>query len=283
MRWLGAWCLVACGAPKVQKISTAEEGTSPPMTDAAEGDATSAADAGAATAPGQPASGIAPEMRCATAVHEGRVFRGTLDAMANDAWSLDGTWQDYTPSREGSQGTAQRWSGTTDPVSMQEAPASLDPGALHLTLHATRLGWAASGVVQHGEHRVAISCVQGEVVPLYRYDDGACTDTAGAEGLNTWPVQLVRETRLGECNRFEGIQLNEGLLDYPKLTGWNLRGARLDGADLAFGNLVDAQLEGAQMGTMTYGYAHISGTVDAHTTPPEQGCRREGDAIACAI
>ena len=231
----------------------------------------------------EPAPGIAPTIQCASAVHEGQVFRGELNWMASNAWALDGSWQAYAPKAGDEAGTEQGWTGSTDPVSDTTAPESLADGNLHLQLQPTTIGWAASGVVQHGELRLPISCVQGEPEPIYRYQDGQCTDTSGSEGLNSWPIELVRETRTGECNQFSGMQLNEGLMDYPQLVGWNLRGARLDGADLAFGHIVDAQLEGAQMRSMTYGYANISGTIDDHTVIPGQGCTRKGEAIDCSI
>ena len=167
----------------------------------------------------EPAPGIAPTIQCASAVHEGKVFRGELNLMPSNAWALDGSWQAYAPMDDDPAATEHSWTGSTDPVSDAAIPESLAIGHLHLQLQPTRLGWTASGVVQHGEHRLPISCVQGEPVPMYRYQDGQCTDASGSEGLNSWPIELVRETRMGECNQFSGIQLNEGLMDYPQLAG----------------------------------------------------------------
>jgi hypothetical protein len=229
----------------------------------------------------EPAPGIAPVIECATAVYvdeaadEKWVFRGELALLASNAYALDGSWQRHAHSKDRAEKPAEGWSGASNPVDTED-------GDLRLTMLPTRLGWAASGTVEYQGISLAISCVQGEPVPLFRYAEGRCVDSEGTEGLNPWPIELVRETTMGECNDFSGVKLGEGLMDYPVLSNWNLRGARLDEADLAFARLIDAQLEGAQLEYITYGYAWISGTVDVHTRAPAEGCLTQGDTINCS-
>ena len=229
----------------------------------------------------EPAPGIAPVIECATAAYidedvpEKRVFRGELALLASNAYALDGSWQSHAPTKDSVEESAEGWSGATNPIDAED-------GDLRLSMLPTRIGWAASGTVVHQEVTLAISCVQGEPEPVFRYSEGRCVDSEGTEGLNQWPIELVRETTMGECNDFSGVQLGEGLMDYPVLSNWNLRGARLDEADLAFARLIDAQLEGAQLEHMTYGYAWISGTVDSYTRTPVEGCLTKGDTIDCS-
>ncbi len=229
----------------------------------------------------EPAPGIAPRITCATAVyddsdaHDRWVFRGELALLASNAYALDGSWQHHLPTKDTAEKPAEGWSGSTSPVNAVD-------GDLRLSLLPTRIGWAASGTVEVQGLSLPISCVQGEVEPVYRYSEGRCVDSSGAEGLNHWPIELVRELASGECNEFSGVALGEGLMDYAVLENWNLRGARLDEADLVFARLTDAQLEGAQLEHIRYGYAWISGTVDVYTRVPAEGCRTKGDRIDCS-
>lgn len=95
---------------------------------------------------------------------------------------------------------------------------------------------------------------------------GACVDAEGAPAENDLPIAFVRETNFGECADLSDVALNDDDIAYPDLA-LNLRGANLDGATLYFANL-SASLEGARMQKFQFGYAKITGRVDASTELP---------------
>lgn len=139
--------------------------------------------------------------------------------------------------------------------------------------------WHGTAEIQGAE--MPITCWAEDWTLRYEYDPatGTCRDTAGSEGRNALPVELVRETRQGECADLSGLSINEENLAYPSLEGWNLRGAELAGASLHFANLFDAALEGADMGRFGYGYAEMTGTIDEYTVLPTTGCEIEGGGL----
>ena len=120
--------------------------------------------------------------------------------------------------------------------------------------------------------------------PVFRYNatSGLCERGNGAPGANTHPLVYVRETGDGECTDLQGVMLNENDLSYPVLRDWNLKGANLTDAELLFAHLVNADLLGAQMSSLSYGYATISGSIDGFTVMPASGCRSEDWALDCS-
>jgi hypothetical protein len=116
---------------------------------------------------------------------------------------------------------------------------------------------------------------------------GACVDKAGEPALNPTPIEVVRETRSGECSDLRGVALNGDDLAVPDLDGWRLVGARLDGARLSFANMHSASLQGADLAGLDFGYATVQGSIDSHTTlPNDEGCDVTrspwaGDSISC--
>jgi hypothetical protein len=121
----------------------------------------------------------------------------------------------------------------------------------------------------------------------FNWGTGKCTGPDGAEVLNTLPVEVVRETRQGECADLTGAELSSGDLTNPDLTGWYLSGAHLDGAHLHFANLTEATLNGALLGKLDFGYATVQGAVDANTVLPSSGCETKsnpwsGDFVTCS-
>mgnify|MGYP001554679085 CR=1 FL=1 len=111
----------------------------------------------------------------------------------------------------------------------------------------------------------------------------ACLDANGEPALNPTPIEVVRETGFGECADLRDVALNGDDTSMPDLVGFNLVGAELDGATLFFANLTSAAIEGADLAGLQYGYATVSGDVDASTTLPD-GCvvDRETNVASCS-
>jgi hypothetical protein len=128
-----------------------------------------------------------------------------------------------------------------------------------------------------------VDCWEPGIEALFRYDpdSGLCTDDNGEVGTNPWSLPMVRDTGDGQCTDLRWNELNEGEYQNANLSGWDLRGADLESSQLYFSNLVDAQLEGANLSTLEYGYADISGTIDDFTDLPSEGCELQGNALAC--
>jgi hypothetical protein len=118
----------------------------------------------------------------------------------------------------------------------------------------------------------------------YEPDAGSCEVTLPSgetwTGTNfTW-VQFVRETGYGECARLSE-ELGEGDPTHPVLSGWDLRGADLSYAGLHQADLVDAQLQGANLSSLQFGNASITGTIDRFTQLPPS-CTVVGDQASCS-
>jgi hypothetical protein len=127
----------------------------------------------------------------------------------------------------------------------------------------------------------------GALTAHFNWGTGKCTGPNGAEALNALPVEVVRETRQGECVDLSGAELSSGDLTNPDLTGWYLSGAHLDGAHLHFANLTEATLNGALLGKLDFGYATVQGAVDSNTVLPSSGCETKsnpwsGDIVTCS-
>jgi hypothetical protein len=100
---------------------------------------------------------------------------------------------------------------------------------------------------------------------------GVCVDAEGAPATNDLPIAFVRETAFGECADLRDVALNDEDYATPDLA-LNLRGALLDGATLHFANL-SAALQGARLRKFVFGYAKITGSIDAFTELPiGEGC-----------
>lgn len=123
----------------------------------------------------------------------------------------------------------------------------------------------------------------------YHYDaaSGRCLDSDGDAGYNmvdrlalftpdqgSTESQLRLSARDAECVDFTNFDFAAHIgMNYALLSGWNLRGAVLDGARFYFANIAGAALEGAKFSSLTYGYAEIEGTIDEHTEVSKLGCR----------
>ena len=128
-----------------------------------------------------------------------------------------------------------------------------------------------------------VHCWEPDIEAPFQYDPdtGLCTDDDGETGLNPWSLPMVRETGDGQCADLRWTELNEYEYSHAQLADWDLRGADLENAGIFFSDLVDAQLEGANLESLDFGYAHISGTTDAHTRLPESDCDRSEDRLSC--
>jgi hypothetical protein len=122
----------------------------------------------------------------------------------------------------------------------------------------------------------------------FDWGTGGCVDRAGAPALNPTPIEVVRETRAGECSDLSGVALNGDDRMAADLDGWRLLGARLDGARLVVANLRFASLQGADLSGLELGYATVQGTIDGNTALPELDDACEitrspwaGDSVSC--
>ncbi len=196
------------------------------------------------------------------AVHEGYLFaNGTLHAH-------QGPWAQFIEKAQGGLGEGG--------VFLSSSHASLD-----LFIDAT-------GDFLHGQGTLAgskrqLSCYRPGFAREFSYDHatGKCKNGAGELGMNDVPLAVIRETHDGECAVLSGA-LNDQDLGYPALENWRLAGADLTHASLHFAALKGADLRGAKLATLSYGYAWITGTIDAHTALPKQGCKKSGTSLSCA-
>jgi hypothetical protein len=113
------------------------------------------------------------------------------------------------------------------------------------------------------------TCWSGDLALGFAYDaaSGRCVSGDGGEGRNRLPIGFVREMGSAVCADLAGVALEEGDYSYPTLAGWDLRGAGLRQASLHFADLLEADLRGADLTELDFGYARVTGTVDAHTLP----------------
>jgi hypothetical protein len=130
---------------------------------------------------------------------------------------------------------------------------------------------------------VLASCWSEGFVADYFYDPsiGGCINTAGLEGNNLYPAEMLRETKNGECGKFLGIELNEGDYSYPVLATYNLKGAQLEGASLNTAKLVDTQLQGVDLSLFEFKESEISGVIDSYSIVPADDCEIIGDKVSC--
>jgi hypothetical protein len=121
---------------------------------------------------------------------------------------------------------------------------------------------------------VGFTCWDETLEPRFTYDaeTGECTDATGVQGLNPWPIEMIRETGDGECADLRGVELEERDYNHPQLTDWNLRGANLDGASISFAMLSNAALQGADLSGLQMAYAHLEGNIDGFTQLPNAHC-----------
>ncbi len=126
-----------------------------------------------------------------------------------------------------------------------------------------------SGSTQFGG-AVQVSCWPTALEHPARYDEatGNCLDALGNEARNDIPWMVAVRTGFGQCARFEG-ELTGEAFDYPTFDFIDLRGADFNSAQLHFAYLQDVQLEGADLRQFDFGYATVSGTIDANTRLPE--------------
>ncbi len=160
---------------------------------------------------------------------------------------------------------------------------------LHLNLPVT----ADANDVLRGKgtvdgHARDFVCFRPALPRTFAYDafSGTCKDVHGKVGKNAVPLEVVRETKNGECTTIVGT-LNDKDLGYPQLDRWNLAGADLSKATLFFAGLMDADLRGAKLAGFEFGYAHVQGTTDTFTVRPHTGsandpsCKLTSNAINC--
>jgi uncharacterized protein YjbI with pentapeptide repeats len=130
---------------------------------------------------------------------------------------------------------------------------------------------------------MVVNCWEPGIEAPFHYDpdSGLCTDDNGEVGSNPWSLPMVRDTGDGQCADLRWYELNEGEYQHADLSGWDLRGADLESSQLFFSNLIDARLEGANLSSLEYGYADITGSIDDFTDLPVEGCEFQGDDLIC--
>lgn len=123
----------------------------------------------------------------------------------------------------------------------------------------------------------------------YTYDPatGTCANSEGSKGMNPLDLERARSMKDCECMDLIDTDLVDLLPDidpgdrvsYHVLDGYNFRGAGMSRSYLHFNHIENADLSGAKMNGMSYGYAHIYGTIDAHTQLPVEGCRVDQETL----
>lgn len=173
---------------------------------------------------------------------------------------------------------------TTAPITADDARVELSLEGLSVDLtRGERPAGLFGGTLSVDGADQPISCWRSDYEPAIAYDAevGKCQDSSGKPGKNQHPLEMVRETKLGQCVTFGTGDLNGNDLGYADLGGWQLAGADLSLAGIHFANLVDADLRGANLDGFSYGYANISGRVDVHTRVPVSGCQVKTTELGC--
>lgn len=128
----------------------------------------------------------------------------------------------------------------------------------------------------------------------FSYDeiDGLCKNRAGLVGFNEIDLPKIRLSRDCECMKFSKIEVLELAGDtiqipvrfgYYELTEYNFKGAVLDSCNLFFNLVLKADLRGADLSTLQYGYAFVTGRIDEFTKVPLEGTVEiDGDSVRCS-
>jgi len=127
-----------------------------------------------------------------------------------------------------------------------------------------------------------VTCWFEDFVSDFTYVEGeGCFDAAGTPGHNPLPIPYLRDTLDAHCASFAGQMINEDFLGYPTFVGMDLRGAVLDSAELFFAHILESSWEGADLTGFEFGYAFLSGTVDASTVILAENCGVQDDWLDC--
>jgi hypothetical protein len=139
------------------------------------------------------------------------------------------------------------------------------------------------GTLSYGELGVHdVTCWFDDFVSDFTYVPGeGCFDADGQAGHNPLPIPYLRDTGDAHCARFDGQMINEDFLGYPTFLGLDLRGARMESAALYFAHILESRWEGADLTGFDFGYAMLSGTVDASTVLPETSCETDDGWLDC--
>lgn len=124
---------------------------------------------------------------------------------------------------------------------------------------------------------------------MYDEESGVCKNSSGKAGFNEIDLDLIRATKDCECMKFTRIEVLDlkgdtiqipRRLAYEELRGYNFKGAVLDSCELFFNNIIEADLRGADLSTLQYGYAVVTGRIDEFTKVPNEGnIEITGDSI----
>lgn len=173
--------------------------------------------------------------------------------------------------------TTISWSGDLDasiPSNIRQSSDFIELGGFSMSLKGQSGFYIGEAKFAVSDSAIPVSCWGAEIENQYHYLEGRCINNDGTSGQNPWTLEMIRETKNGECSNLDKHQLNEYFMDYPNLD-WDLRGATLDRADVVFSNMKGARLEGTDFQSMTFGYVQIDGTADSYTQAPE-ACRISG-------
>jgi hypothetical protein len=125
----------------------------------------------------------------------------------------------------------------------------------------------------------------------YNVHNGRCENISGEVGFNEFDVDFIRKTKDCECVKLSKIEILDlagdtiaipQRLAYYKLTGYNFKGSVLDSCELFFNYIVRSDLRGADLSTLQYGYAFVTGRVDDFTKVPVEGqVTFHDDSVTC--
>ena|GEM_PF-3189867 len=124
---------------------------------------------------------------------------------------------------------------------------------------------------------VPIHCWEPDMPRVFHYnhETGICEDEDGIEGFNpAYPIK-VRETGDAHCMDLQDWLLAGAIFSaHPWFSNdsnlvWDLRGARLEGAELYNANLVDSDFSGSDLRGLLFENSRLQGLSDDHTLLPE--------------
>lgn len=122
----------------------------------------------------------------------------------------------------------------------------------------------------------------GEQLGLNRISPGRVAALIKKGQISKGPQGDVYQDVDLECFDLQSLDFSKIVgTSYPRLEGFNFRGANLSGSKLMFVNLLAGRFEGAQLKNTQFGYTTLKGSADHYTSIPLVGCAKRGTSLEC--